>query len=103
PANHALIFGLTLGLGAGPWLWLTANLTTALLALGAFLFYVGPYTMYLKRRTVHNTVIGGVAGALPPLIGWSAVTGTVTIEGLLLFMIVFFWQPPHFWALAIRL
>ncbi|MGE3960805.1 MAG: heme o synthase [Dehalococcoidia bacterium] len=103
PAGHALVYGLTLGLASGPWLWVTVNFASAALAILAFLFYVGPYSLYLKRRTVHNTVIGGVAGALPPLIGWAAVTNSVTIEGLLLFAIVFFWQPPHFWALAIRL
>jgi heme o synthase len=103
PARHALIFGLVLGVGSGPWLWLTVNATAALLAIGAFLFYVVAYSLYLKRRTVHNTVLGGVAGAAPPLIGWAAVTDTVTLEGLLLFFIVFFWQPPHFWALALRL
>ncbi|MQC48380.1 MAG: protoheme IX farnesyltransferase, partial [Chloroflexi bacterium] len=103
PARHALIFGLALGIGAGPWLWVTVNATSALLAFGAFLFYTVAYSLYLKRRTVHNTVLGGVAGAAPPLIGWAAVTDTVTIEGLLLFFIVFFWQPPHFWALALRL
>ena len=103
PARHALIFGSTLGIASGPWLWLTVNEASALLAIGAFVFYVGPYTLYLKRRTVHNTVIGGFAGALPPLIGWAAITNSVTVEGILLFAIVFFWQPPHFWALAIRL
>ena len=103
PARHALIFGATLGIASGPWLWLTVNEASALLAIGAFVFYVGPYTLYLKRRTVHNTVIGGFAGALPPLIGWAAITNSVTVEGILLFAIVFFWQPPHFWALAIRL
>ena len=103
PARHALIFGLTLGFASGPWLWLTVNFASAVLAVAAFLFYVGPYSLYLKRRTVHNTVIGGVAGAIPPLIGWAAVSNSITLEGLLLFAIVFFWQPPHFWALAIRL
>ncbi|MQC17491.1 MAG: protoheme IX farnesyltransferase [Chloroflexi bacterium] len=103
PARHALVFGTTLGIASGPWLWLTVNEASALLAIGAFVFYVGPYTLYLKRRTVHNTVIGGFAGALPPLIGWAAITNSVTVEGILLFAIVFFWQPPHFWALAIRL
>jgi len=103
PARHALIFGLALGLGSAPWLWLTVNLMSALLALAAFMFYVVAYSLYLKRRTVHNTVLGGVAGAAPPLIGWAAVTNNVTVEGLLLFFIVFFWQPPHFWALALRL
>lgn len=103
PARHALIFGLGLGLASGPWLWLTVNGISALLALGAFLFYVVAYSLYLKRHTVHNTVLGGVAGAMPPLIGWAAVTGQASIEGLLLFFIVFFWQPPHFWALALAL
>jgi len=103
PARHALIFGMTIGIGSGPWLWVTVNASAAALAIAAFVFYVGIYSLYLKRRTVHNTVIGGVAGALPPLIGWAAITNSITIEGVLLFAIVFFWQPPHFWALAIRL
>ena len=94
---------MVLGLGSAPWLWVTVNATSALLALSAFLFYVIAYSVYLKRRTVHNTVLGGVAGAIPPLIGWTAVSGTISVEGLLLFFIVFFWQPPHFWALALRL
>jgi heme o synthase len=103
PARHAAIFGYGLGLASGPWLWLTVNEVAAALALGAFAFYVFVYSMYLKRHTVHNTVLGGVAGAAPPLIGWAAVTGSVTVEGLLLFFIVFYWQPPHFWVLAIAL
>ena len=103
PARHALIFGMTMGLGSGPWLWLTVNAASAILAIGAFVFYAGIYSVYLKRHTVHNTVVGGIAGALPPLIGWAAITNSITIEGVLLFAIVFFWQPPHFWALAIRL
>ncbi len=103
PARHAAIFGYALGLGSGLWLWLTVNAISAALALGAFGFYAVIYSMYLKRQTVHNTVLGGVAGAMPPLIGWAAVTGSVTVEGLLLFFIVFYWQPPHFWVLAIAL
>jgi heme o synthase len=103
PARHAAVFGYTLGGGSGVWLLLTVNAVTAALALGAFVFYVFIYSTYLKRRTVHNTVLGGVAGAMPPLIGWAAVTGSVTVEGLLLFFIVFYWQPPHFWVLAIAL
>lgn len=103
PARHAAIFGFTLGLSSGPWLYFTANGLSALLALGAFVFYVFIYSMYLKRHTVHNTVLGGVAGAMPPLIGWAAVTGDISVEGLLLFFIVFYWQPPHFWALALAL
>lgn len=103
PARHAAIFGWVLGLASGPWLLLTVNEWSAALALGAFAFYVFIYSMYLKRRTVHNTVVGGIAGALPPLIGWAAITNSITIEGALLFAIVFFWQPPHFWALALGL
>ncbi len=103
PARHAAIFGWTLGLASAPWLILTVNVLSAALALGAFLFYVLGYSLYLKRHTVHNTVIGGIAGAMPPLIGWTAVTGELSREGLLLFLIVFFWQPTHFWALALGL
>ncbi len=103
PARHALVFGLALGVASGPWLALTVNTISAVLAVGAFLFYVVAYTLYLKRHTVHNTVLGGVAGAMPPLIGWAAITAGVSVEGLLLFFIVFFWQPPHFWALALAL
>lgn len=99
----AAIFGWTMGLASGPWLYLTVNGLSAALALLAFFFYVGPYSLYLKRRTLHNTVIGGVAGAIPPLIGWVAVTDRISIEGVLLFAIVFWWQPPHFWALALGL
>jgi protoheme IX farnesyltransferase len=103
PPRHAAIFGWTLGLASAPWLFLTVNLLSAALALGAFLFYVFAYSLYLKRHTVHNTVVGGIAGAMPPLIGWTAVTGELSREGLLLFLIVFFWQPAHFWALALRM
>lgn len=101
--RHAAIFGWTLGLASAPWLFVTVNLLSAALALGAFLFYVFAYSLYLKRHTVHNTVVGGIAGAMPPLIGWTAVTGELSREGLLLFLIVFFWQPAHFWALALRM
>src|SRR5690606_3711108 len=87
PARHAAIFGFTLGLASGPWLYVTANGLTAILALSAFGFYVFVYSMYLKRHTIHNTVLGGVAGAMPPLIGWTAVTDSITVEGLLLFFI----------------
>ncbi len=103
PAMHAAIFGWTLGLLSGPWLYFTVNGWSAALALGAFAFYVFVYSMWLKRNTVQNTVVGGIAGALPPLIGWAAITNSITIEGALLFAIVFFWQPPHFWALALGL
>ena len=72
-----------------------------MLAVGAFGFYVLVYTSYLKRSTVQNIVIGGAAGAAPPLIGWAAVTGEIGIEAIFLFLIVFYWTPPHFWALAL--
>lgn len=100
---QAATYGCVLGLASGVWLLFTVNALSALLALGAFVFYAFIYSMYLKRRTVHNTVLGGVAGAMPPLIGWAAVSGTVTVEGLLLFFIMFYWQPPHFWVLAIAM
>ena len=77
------------------------NVLTAVLALGGNLFYVFVYTRWLKRTTPQNIVIGGAAGAVPPLVGWAAVTGSLTLPALLLFLIVFFWTPPHFWALAL--
>jgi protoheme IX farnesyltransferase len=77
------------------------NLLTALLAMAGLLFYVGIYTMWLKRSTTQNIVIGGIAGSVPPLVGWAAVTGNLTWAAVLMFMIVFMWTPPHFWALAL--
>jgi len=77
------------------------NLLTAALALGGFYFYVYIYTRWLKRSTPHNIVIGGAAGAFPPLVGWAAMTGRVDITAWYLFLIVFYWTPPHFWALAL--
>ncbi len=103
PARHALIFGIAQGVASGIWLALTVNLLSAALAVAAFLFYTVVYTLYLKRTTVHNTVLGGAAGAAPPLIGWTAVTGHIGLQGVLLFLLVFYWQPPHFWALALGL
>jgi len=103
PASHAAIVGTTMGVASGVWLTLTVNAFAAALAVGAFLYYVVIYSMWLKRTTVHNTVLGGVAGAAPPLIGWVAVTGEVGWTGVLLFLVVFAWQPPHFWALALLL
>jgi protoheme IX farnesyltransferase len=81
---------------------LAVNWLSALLALTANLFYVFGYTMWLKRRTAQNIVWGGAAGCFPPLIGWTAVTGSVSWAPLILFAVVFFWTPPHFWALAMR-
>jgi protoheme IX farnesyltransferase len=99
--RHALAFGVVLSTGAVLLLWLTVNPPAALLSLGGNLFYVVVYTMWLKRTTVHNIVIGGAAGAVPPLVGWAAVTGGLDIPALLFFAIIFFWTPPHFWALAL--
>ena len=80
-----------------------ANLVAAFLTLLAIAFYVVVYTMLLKRSTPQNIVLGGAAGALPPVIGWAAVTGDITLPALLLFAIVFYWTPPHFWALSLRI
>jgi protoheme IX farnesyltransferase len=82
-------------------LWWQANLVAALLAFGGLLFYVFIYTRWLKRTTPQNIVIGGAAGAFPPLVGWAAVTGSVDLTALCLFLIIFYWTPPHFWALAL--
>jgi protoheme IX farnesyltransferase len=98
----ALVFGLALEVLAFVLLWTTVNLLSALLAVGAMLFYVFVYTIWLKPRSPQNIVIGGAAGAVPVLVGWAAVTGTVEAPAWVLFAIVFFWTPPHFWALALR-
>jgi protoheme IX farnesyltransferase len=99
--REALAFGMTLAFGAVAVLGLVANwLAAALLAFTIF-FYVAIYTMRLKRATPQNIVIGGAAGAFPPMIGWAAATGTVGLESVLLFLIIFFWTPPHFWALSL--
>jgi protoheme IX farnesyltransferase len=97
----ALWFGI--GLSALSFVWLTAtvNVPAAALALGGFLGYVFVYTVWLKRRTPQNIVIGGAAGAVPPLVGWAAVTGGLDLTALYLFAIIFFWTPPHFWALSL--
>jgi protoheme IX farnesyltransferase len=97
----ALTYGIVLAVLAFVLLASTVNLLAALLSLSGFVGYVGVYTVWLKRRTVQNIVIGGAAGAVPPLVGWAATTGTVTGPALYLFAIVFFWTPPHFWALSL--
>ncbi len=97
----ALGFGVTLAIGAVAMMGLAVNPTAAALLALTIAFYVFVYTMWLKRRTPHNIVIGGAAGALPPMIGWAAVTGDVSLEPMVLFAIVFMWTPPHFWALAL--
>jgi protoheme IX farnesyltransferase len=99
---EALVFGLVLGGFAVAVLGLATNLTAAALLAGTILFYIVVYTAWLKRSTRQNIVIGGTAGALPPLIGWAAATGDVGIEPLVLFLIIFLWTPPHFWALALN-
>jgi protoheme IX farnesyltransferase len=100
--SHALIFGIALGAIAFIFLWATTTLAAACLSLSALLFYVFVYTMWLKRRTPQNIVIGGAAGAFPPMVGWAAVTGDVSLAACVMFAIIFFWTPPHFWALALR-
>jgi protoheme IX farnesyltransferase len=101
PAD-ALRFGLVLGVAGFVWLWAVVNLLSAALATAAILFYVFVYTIGLKRRSTQNIVIGGAAGAVPVLVGWSAVTGRVGLPALVLFAIIFYWTPPHFWALSLR-
>jgi len=101
PPAHALEFGLTLSAFSFVLLASLVNVLTAALALVGNLFYVFVYTRWLKRATPQNIVIGGAAGAVPPLVGWAAVTGNLTLPALWLFLIVFFWTPPHFWALAL--
>ncbi|MEO6351198.1 MAG: heme o synthase [Candidatus Limnocylindrales bacterium] len=101
--EDALVFGLALGVLAFAVMCFFTNLVAAFLTLIAMAFYVVVYTMLLKRSTPQNIVLGGAAGALPPVIGWAAVTGDVTLPALLLFAIVFYWTPPHFWALSLRL
>lgn len=96
----ALIFGITISIVSALWLGVLVNWASAALAVGAILLYVVFYTMLLKRRTSQNIVWGGVAGCMPVLIGWSAVTGTVSWTAVLLFLVIFFWTPPHYWPLA---
>jgi protoheme IX farnesyltransferase len=99
---EALVFGLVLGGFAVAFLALATNFTAAALLAGTILFYVVVYTAWLKRAMRQNIVIGGAAGALPPVIGWAAATGDVGLEPLALFLIIFLWTPPHFWALALN-
>jgi heme o synthase len=100
---HALVFGVALGVAGFLLLGVMTNLLAALLALGGGLFYVLVYTVWLKRSTRQNIVIGGAAGAFPPLVGWAVVTGSVSPAALALFAVIFFWTPPHFWSLALLL
>jgi protoheme IX farnesyltransferase len=108
PANQvapesAMVFGIVLGVVSVALMAWTVNLVAAFLTLLAIAFYVVVYTIMLKRTTPQNIVIGGAAGALPPVIGWAAVTGRVEVPAIVLFLLVFYWTPPHFWALALRI
>jgi protoheme IX farnesyltransferase len=100
PAWHALAIGIVMNALAFVVLWRWANLLAATLALVGALIYIFVYTIWLKRVTPHNIVIGGAAGAMPPLVGWAAATGRLDLTALAMFAVIFFWTPPHFWALA---
>ncbi|MGH8922965.1 MAG: heme o synthase, partial [Actinomycetes bacterium] len=100
--RDALVFAAVLEAAAFALLWWGANLLSAALALAATVFYVGVYTIWLKRTSTQNIVIGGAAGAVPVLVGWTAVTGSLAWPPAVLFVVIFLWTPPHFWALAIR-
>jgi protoheme IX farnesyltransferase len=102
PPAQALVFGVILGVAGFAWLWVTTNLIAAVISTAALLFYVFVYTKGLKRTSRQNIVIGGAAGAAPALVGWAAVTGSLGLPAWVLFLVVFYWTPPHFWALAIR-
>jgi len=99
--DEVLTLGVVLGAGSVLCLGIMVNWVAGALLAGTILFYLVIYTMWLKRRTPQNIVIGGAAGAFPPMIGWAAVTGSVSLESIVLFAIIFFWTPPHFWALAL--
>lgn len=100
--REALVFAFAVEIAAFAWLWGFVNLLSAVLAVSATLFYVFVYTMWLKRTSTRNIVIGGAAGAVPVLVGWSSVTNELDWPPVVLFAIIFYWTPPHFWALAIR-
>ncbi|MEX2584575.1 MAG: heme o synthase [Gemmatimonadota bacterium] len=99
--RHGLAFGISLATASFLLFALTINLLSALLALAGLLYYVFVYTRWLKRTSPQNIVIGGAAGAFPPLVGWAAASGSLSLTAMYLFLIVFFWTPPHFWALAL--
>ena len=102
PRSHALVFGLALSVASFFWLWWTTNLLSAHLAAATIAFYVLVYTLLLKRRTSQNVVWGGAAGCMPVMIGWSAVTDTIGWQAVAMFAVIFFWTPPHTWALAMK-
>ncbi|CAN5820320.1 hypothetical protein BH10CHL1_BH10CHL1_37600 [soil metagenome] len=99
--TQVLLFGLGLSLLSFVQLWFTVNLLTAVLACSGIFYYVLIYTMLLKRNSTQNIVIGGAAGAIPPLVGWAAVTNQISLLPIFMFLIVFYWTPPHFWAIAL--
>ncbi|MBB4946355.1 protoheme IX farnesyltransferase [Kitasatospora gansuensis] len=99
---EALIFGIALAIASTVWLWLLVNPLAAGLALTALLFYVFVYTLGLKRRTAQNIVWGGIAGCMPVFVGWAAVTNSVSWSALVLFLVIFFWTPPHYWPLSMK-
>jgi len=101
PPSTALVLGILLQIFALVWFWVHTNGWTVVLTLVGYLYYAVVYTMWLKRKTVHNIVIGGGAGAVPPLIGWAAVTGSLDWTAISMFMVIFCWTPSHFWSLAI--
>jgi protoheme IX farnesyltransferase len=101
PARNALAFAIAIGAAATVLLGAVGNLLAASLALGTILFYGFFYTLWLKPRTVHNIVIGGAAGAMGPVIAWTAGAGTLALPPILMFLVIFLWTPPHFWALAV--
>jgi protoheme IX farnesyltransferase len=101
PGWHAIVLGFVLMIAATGILVIAVNWLAAALAFAGLIYYVVIYTMWLKRKSFNNIVIGGGAGAFPPLVGWAAVTGSLTLPSLFLFAIIFYWTPPHFWALAI--
>jgi len=100
--NQVLLFGVALSLISFLLLWQMVNLLTASLALAGVFYYVFIYTRFLKRSSTQNIVIGGAAGAIPPLVGWAAVANNISLLSVFMFLIVFYWTPPHFWALALK-
>ncbi|HEY7940023.1 MAG TPA: heme o synthase, partial [Acidimicrobiales bacterium] len=100
--TEALVFAIGIEVLAFFWLWATVNLISAVLAVSACLFYVFVYTLWLKRTSSRNIVIGGAAGAVPVLIGWTSVVGHLDWAPIVLFLVIVYWTPPHFWALAIK-
>lgn len=100
--RSALVFASVLGVLSVAWLWVFATPLAAGLSLGAILFYVFVYTLWLKRRSEQNIIWGGIAGCFPVLIGWAAVTGSLSLEAWILFLVVFLWTPPHYWPLSMK-